>query len=182
MHNRYQAIHIKSRPTTKAHGWESYTQTSDQSQQYNLTGSLIQGRNKITANYQSSRLGVIHSNLLGIRIRPPARQRKNKKQVSGGDQYEKKITYYDIHRMFKRVTSLVLVPGSNRDYNNPALLGRLRYFTPIRSTTRSETPSSGYTRSPDEISTNELCTSSWPETIFQAKTAAARGGDGGGGF
>ncbi|KZT76279.1 hypothetical protein F511_46696 [Dorcoceras hygrometricum] len=27
--------------------------------------------------------------LLGIRIRPPATQRKNKKQVPGGDQYEK---------------------------------------------------------------------------------------------
>ncbi|KZV54681.1 hypothetical protein F511_43704 [Dorcoceras hygrometricum] len=45
--------------------------------------------------------------------------------------------------------------------------------TPIRSTTRSETPSSGYTRSPDEISMNEYSTSSWPETNFPAKTAAA---------
>ncbi|KZV46681.1 hypothetical protein F511_06793 [Dorcoceras hygrometricum] len=61
----------------------------------------------------------------------------------------------------------------------------LRVFTPIRSTTRSETPSSGCTRSPDEISTNGFSTTSWPETIFLAKTAAAaaaRGGDGGGGF
>ncbi|KZV49378.1 CBL-interacting serine/threonine-protein kinase 1 [Dorcoceras hygrometricum] len=45
--------------------------------------------------------------------------------------------------------------------------------TPIRSTTRSETPSSGCTRSPDEISTNGFSTSSWPETNFPAKTATA---------
>ncbi|KZV22341.1 hypothetical protein F511_20438 [Dorcoceras hygrometricum] len=35
-----------------------------------------------------------------------------------------------IHRAFKRVTSLELVPGSNRYYNNPALLGRLRQSGP----------------------------------------------------
>ncbi|KZV15718.1 ubiquitin carboxyl-terminal hydrolase 13-like [Dorcoceras hygrometricum] len=29
MHNRSQELHIKSRPTTKAHGWESYTPTSN---------------------------------------------------------------------------------------------------------------------------------------------------------
>ncbi|KZT76649.1 hypothetical protein F511_46327 [Dorcoceras hygrometricum] len=45
--------------------------------------------------------------------------------------------------------------------------------TPIRSTTRSETPSSDCTKSPDEISTNGFSTSSWPETNFPAKTAAA---------
>ncbi|KZV06826.1 phospho-2-dehydro-3-deoxyheptonate aldolase 2, chloroplastic [Dorcoceras hygrometricum] len=31
--------------------------------------------------------------LLGIRIRPPTRQRKNKKQMPGGDQYEKSDNY-----------------------------------------------------------------------------------------
>ncbi|KZV38916.1 hypothetical protein F511_30480 [Dorcoceras hygrometricum] len=31
--------------------------------------------------------------VLGIRIRPPARQRKNKKQVPGGDQYKKSDNY-----------------------------------------------------------------------------------------
>ncbi|KZV29870.1 hypothetical protein F511_32648 [Dorcoceras hygrometricum] len=51
--------------------------------------------------------------------------------------------------------------------------------TPIRSTTRSETPSSGCTRSPDEISTNGFSTSSWPETNFPAKTAAAAAAHGG---
>ncbi|KZV55046.1 hypothetical protein F511_11814 [Dorcoceras hygrometricum] len=39
---------------------------------------------------------------------------------------------------------------------------------------RCETPSSGCTRSPDEISTNGFSTSSWPETNFPAKTAAAQ--------
>ncbi|KZV47370.1 hypothetical protein F511_24649 [Dorcoceras hygrometricum] len=53
--------------------------------------------------------------------------------------------------------------------------------TPIRSTTRSETPSSHCTRSPDEISTNGFSTSSWPETNFPAKTAAAAAHGGGGG-
>ncbi|KZV55405.1 hypothetical protein F511_06455 [Dorcoceras hygrometricum] len=55
-------------------------------------------------------------------------------------------------------------------YINRGDCGRL---SPIRSTTRSETPSSGCTRSPDEISTNGFSTSSWPETNFPAKTAAA---------
>ncbi|KZV37606.1 hypothetical protein F511_25291 [Dorcoceras hygrometricum] len=64
--------------------------------------------------------------LLGIRIRPPARQRKNKKQ-----------------------------------------------FTPIRSTTRSETPSSGCTRSADEISMNRFSSSNWTETNFRRRSAAA---------
>ncbi|KZV29869.1 hypothetical protein F511_32647 [Dorcoceras hygrometricum] len=54
-------------------------------------------------------------------------------------------------------------------------------FTPIRSTTRSETPSSGCTRSPDEISTNGFSTSSWPKTNFPAKTAAAAAAHGSGG-
>ncbi|KZV06638.1 hypothetical protein F511_45880 [Dorcoceras hygrometricum] len=35
--------------------------------------------------------------LLGIRIRPPARQRKNKKQMPGGDQYEKSDNYSNRH-------------------------------------------------------------------------------------
>ncbi|KZV06863.1 hypothetical protein F511_45655 [Dorcoceras hygrometricum] len=70
-------------------------------------------------------------------------------------------------------TSLALVPGSNRYYKNPALLGRLRQFTPIRSMTRSETPSSGCTRSADEISTNGFSSSNWPETNFRRRSATA---------
>ncbi|KZV35612.1 hypothetical protein F511_30917 [Dorcoceras hygrometricum] len=60
-----------------------------------------------------------------------------------------------------------------------ALTVEIAVVTPIRSTTRSETPSSGCTRSPDEISTNGFSTSSWPETNFPAKTAAHGGGGGG---
>ncbi|KZV18969.1 hypothetical protein F511_26983 [Dorcoceras hygrometricum] len=37
--------------------------------------------------------GPGQSRMLGIRIRPPARQRKNKKQVPGGDQYEESDNY-----------------------------------------------------------------------------------------
>ncbi|KZV52800.1 hypothetical protein F511_32827 [Dorcoceras hygrometricum] len=48
--------------------------------------------------------------------------------------------------------------------------GRL---SPIRSMTRTETPSSGYTRSADEISTNGFSSSSWPETNFRRQRAAA---------
>ncbi|KZV36635.1 Subunit B [Dorcoceras hygrometricum] len=46
---------------------------------------------------------------------------------------------------------------------------------PIRSTTRSETPSSGCTRSADEIGTNEYSSKTRPER-FPAKLAAAAGG------
>ncbi|KZV15829.1 RNA polymerase beta subunit [Dorcoceras hygrometricum] len=91
------------------------------------------------------------NSLLWIRIRPPARQRKNIKQVPGDDQYEKQQFIIVIHRAFKRVSSLALVPGSNR----------------------SETPSSGCTRSSDEISTNGFSSSNWPETIFRRRSAAA---------
>ncbi|KZV17324.1 hypothetical protein F511_03935 [Dorcoceras hygrometricum] len=54
--------------------------------------------------------------------------------------------------------------------------------SPIRSTTRSETPSSGYTRSPDEISTNGFSSSNWPETNFRRRRATAALGGGGGGL
>ncbi|KZV58071.1 hypothetical protein F511_38680 [Dorcoceras hygrometricum] len=49
-------------------------------------------------------------------------------------------------------------------------------FTPIRSTTRSETPSSGCTRSADEISMNGFSSSNWTETIFRRRSAAHGGG------
>ncbi|KZV50081.1 crooked neck-like protein 1 [Dorcoceras hygrometricum] len=66
-----------------------------------------------------------------------------------------------------------------RDFD--ALNSEIQRFTPIRSTTRSETPSSGCTRSADEISTNGFSSSNWPETVFPAKTAAAAAGARGGG-
>ncbi|KZV32677.1 hypothetical protein F511_21224 [Dorcoceras hygrometricum] len=54
--------------------------------------------------------------------------------------------------------------------------------SPIRSTTRNETPSSACTRKTDEISTNGFSSSNWSETIFRRlEAAAALGGGGGGG-
>ncbi|KZV50205.1 hypothetical protein F511_20341 [Dorcoceras hygrometricum] len=53
--------------------------------------------------------------------------------------------------------------------------------TPIRSTTRSETPSSDCTRSPDEISTIGFSTSNWPERNSgdnRRRAATAHGGGG----
>ncbi|KZV55980.1 patatin-like protein 2 [Dorcoceras hygrometricum] len=46
-------------------------------------------------------------------------------------------------------------------------------ISPIRSTTRNETPSSACTRRTDEISTNGFSSSNWPETIFRRRRAAA---------
>ncbi|KZV18360.1 hypothetical protein F511_26340 [Dorcoceras hygrometricum] len=65
--------------------------------------------------------------LLGIRIQPPARQRKNnimKNREAINTMNTKQTTTFI--GCFKRVTSLALVPGSNRCFKNPALLGRLR--------------------------------------------------------
>ncbi|KZV20633.1 hypothetical protein F511_22047 [Dorcoceras hygrometricum] len=53
--------------------------------------------------------------------------------------------------------------------------------TPIRSMTRTETPSSGCTRSTDEFCTNGLFSSSWPETNFRRQRAAAATAHGCGG-
>ncbi|KZT75685.1 hypothetical protein F511_47289 [Dorcoceras hygrometricum] len=62
--------------------------------------------------------------LLGIRIRPPVRQRKNKNyRHREAINTNNSSICIDIHRVFRRVTSLALVPGSNRCFKNPALLG-----------------------------------------------------------
>ncbi|KZV55073.1 hypothetical protein F511_26691 [Dorcoceras hygrometricum] len=112
--------------------------------------------------------------VLGIRIRPPARQRKNNRKEARRRSIRKgRIQNSTFIGCSKLNTLLALVPGSNRYYKNPALLGRLRWFMPIRSTTRSETPSSGCTRSADEISTNGFSSSNWPETDFWRRSAAA---------
>ncbi|KZV39816.1 ABC transporter A family member 1 [Dorcoceras hygrometricum] len=52
--------------------------------------------------------------------------------------------------------------------------------TPIRSTTRFETPSSDCTRSPDEISTIGFSTSNWPEQISGEDRRRRTAGGGGG--
>ncbi|KZV22361.1 hypothetical protein F511_24862 [Dorcoceras hygrometricum] len=67
----------------------------------------------------------------------------------------------------------------------PTLVERMDVILPIRSTTRTETPSSGCTRSTDEFCMNGFSSSSWPKTIFRRRRAAAaaaafeRGGGGG---
>ncbi|KZT76555.1 hypothetical protein F511_46420 [Dorcoceras hygrometricum] len=111
--------------------------------------------------------------MLGIRIRPPARQRKNNRMKAGRRSIRKIKTNYDIHRMFKRLPCwhLFLAPtGITRIRLFSVDYGRL---SPIRSTTRTKTPSSGCTRSADEISTNGFSSSSWPETNFRRQRAAA---------
>ncbi|KZV45845.1 hypothetical protein F511_32526 [Dorcoceras hygrometricum] len=52
----------------------------------------------------------------------------------------------------------------------------------IRSTTGRETPSSAYTRRPDEISADGFSSKDWPEQIPRRETAATRGVHGGGGL
>ncbi|KZV26449.1 Copia-like retrotransposable element [Dorcoceras hygrometricum] len=54
-----------------------------------------------------------------------------------------------------------------------------------RALNRSKTPSSGYTRSADEISTNGFSSSNWPETNFRRRSEAAAAAclrEGGGGL
>ncbi|KZV29246.1 hypothetical protein F511_35914 [Dorcoceras hygrometricum] len=58
----------------------------------------------------------------------------------------------------------------------PALHGRRRLISSIRSTTGRETPSSACTTRPDEIGADGFSSSSWPEQI-----PAKRGGGGGDG-
>ncbi|KZV57208.1 hypothetical protein F511_38048 [Dorcoceras hygrometricum] len=120
--------------------------------------------------------------MLGIRIRPPARQRKNNKQRTGrrsirarwpGSSCALVARWPHTGRPWAAaMLGIRIRPPARQRKNNKQRTdcGRL---SSIRSTTRSETPSSGCTRSPDEISTNGFSTSSWPETNFPAKTAAA---------
>ncbi|KZV44725.1 hypothetical protein F511_37937 [Dorcoceras hygrometricum] len=72
-------------------------------------------------------------------------------------------------------------------FQEPGASRLIAVVTSIRSMTRSETPSSDCTRSPDEISTIGFSSKSWPETYFRRssgggrRTAAARKKRGGGG-
>ncbi|KZV22416.1 hypothetical protein F511_22821 [Dorcoceras hygrometricum] len=79
---------------------------------------------------------------------------RTEKSCPGDDQYDKTIQY-DIHRAFRicyLAGNLCLDPtGIAR---TPALHGRLRYITPIRSTTGDGIPSSACTRRRDEICAN----------------------------
>ncbi|KZV21015.1 glucan endo-1,3-beta-glucosidase 6-like [Dorcoceras hygrometricum] len=57
---------------------------------------------------------------------PPGEAAEEHKTGAGRRSIRKQQFIIVTHRAFKRVTLLALVPGSNRYYNNPALLGRLR--------------------------------------------------------
>ncbi|KZV50588.1 hypothetical protein F511_17175 [Dorcoceras hygrometricum] len=94
------------------------------------------------------------SPLLGIRIRPPVRQRKNKNNRTGRRSIRKiKTTCIDIHRVFQACYLAGTCAWLQPVFQEPGASRYIAVDTPIRSTTRSETPSSDCTRSPDEIST-----------------------------
>ncbi|KZV24734.1 hypothetical protein F511_09208 [Dorcoceras hygrometricum] len=70
-------------------------------------------------------------------------------------------------------------------FQEPGASRLIAVDSPIRSTTRFETPSSDCTRSPDEISTIGFSTSNWPEQISgddRRAAAAALGEEGRGGY
>ncbi|KZV07157.1 hypothetical protein F511_45360 [Dorcoceras hygrometricum] len=93
------------------------------------------------------------SRLLGIRIRPPVKQRKNKNYRTGRRSIRKSIlhstTFIGRLACYLAGTCAWLQPV----FQEPGASRYIAVDTPIRSTTRSETPSSDCTRSPDEIST-----------------------------
>ncbi|KZV21862.1 hypothetical protein F511_09998 [Dorcoceras hygrometricum] len=111
---------------------------------------------------------------------PPGEAAEEHKKRPGDDQYEKQqLQLIVIHRAFKTIPCWHLCLA-------PTCITRTRLFSvdcgrlsPIRSTTRTETPSSGCTRSADEISTNGFSSSSWPETNFRRQRAAAAVAHGG---
>ncbi|KZV35880.1 hypothetical protein F511_36729 [Dorcoceras hygrometricum] len=94
-------------------------------------------------------------------------KRKNNRKGPGGDQYEK---------LQKQTTTFIGCLSGLPCWHlclAPTGISRIRLFSvdcgrlsPIRSTIRSETPSSGCTRSADEISTNGFSSSNCPEIIF----------------
>ncbi|KZV20909.1 hypothetical protein F511_14923 [Dorcoceras hygrometricum] len=67
--------------------------------------------------------------------------------------------------------------------NHNSGLAQWIMISPIRYTTRNETPSSACTRRTDENSTNRFSSSNWPETNFRRRRASATAlGGGGGGY
>ncbi|KZV40083.1 hypothetical protein F511_43015 [Dorcoceras hygrometricum] len=121
------------------------------------------------------RLHMLHDLTQSRHLMTLMESRKNNRKGPGGDQYEK---------LQKQTTTFIGCLSGLPCWHlclAPTGITRIRLFSvdcgrlsPIRSTTRSETPSSGCTRSADEISTNGFSTSNWPETI-------SGGGGGGGG-
>ncbi|KZT76880.1 hypothetical protein F511_46094 [Dorcoceras hygrometricum] len=92
--------------------------------------------------------------LLGIRIRPPVRQRKNKNlENREAINTKKNSTCINIHRVFQACYLAGTCAWLQPVFQEPGAYRLIAVVTSIRSTTRSETPSSDCTRSPDEIST-----------------------------
>ncbi|KZV44367.1 hypothetical protein F511_40070 [Dorcoceras hygrometricum] len=92
--------------------------------------------------------------LLGIRIRPPVRQRKNKYlEYREAINTKNSSTCINIHRVFQACYLAGTCAWLQPVFQEPGASRLIAVDTPIRSTTRSETPSSDCTRSPDEIST-----------------------------
>ncbi|KZV36398.1 hypothetical protein F511_03839 [Dorcoceras hygrometricum] len=124
--------------------------------------------------------------LLGIRIRPSVRQRKNKNYRTGRRSIRRTILYVSAYigclASYLSGTCAWLQPV----FQEPGASRLIAVVTSIRSTTRFETPSSDCTRSPDEISTIGFSTSNWPEQISgddrRRAAAAALGEEGRGGY
>ncbi|KZT76367.1 hypothetical protein F511_46608 [Dorcoceras hygrometricum] len=92
--------------------------------------------------------------LLGIRIRPPVRQRKNKNlENREAINTNNNSTCINIHRVFQACYLAGTCAWLQPVFQEPGASRLIAVVTSIRSTTRSETPSSDCTRSPDEIST-----------------------------
>ncbi|KZV15617.1 hypothetical protein F511_40211 [Dorcoceras hygrometricum] len=92
--------------------------------------------------------------LLGIRIRPPVRQRKNKNlENREAINTKNNSTCISIHRVFQACYLAGTCAWLQPVFQEPGAYRLIAVVTSIRSTTRSKTPSSDCTRSPDEIST-----------------------------
>ncbi|KZT76621.1 hypothetical protein F511_46354 [Dorcoceras hygrometricum] len=92
--------------------------------------------------------------LLWIRIRPPVRQRKNKNlEYREAINTKNSSTCINIHRVFQACYLAGTCAWLQPVFQEPGASRLIAVVTSIRSTTRSEIPSSDCTRSPDEIST-----------------------------
>ncbi|KZV25158.1 hypothetical protein F511_10419 [Dorcoceras hygrometricum] len=124
--------------------------------------------------------------VFGIRIRPSVRQRKNKNlEYREAINTKNNSTCINIHRVFQACYLAGTCAWLQPVFQEPGASRLIAVVTSIRSTTRSETPSSDCTRSPDEISTIGFSTSNWPEQISgddRRRAAAALGEEGRGGY
>ncbi|KZV38102.1 hypothetical protein F511_42518 [Dorcoceras hygrometricum] len=81
------------------------------------------------------------------------------------------------HRARRKLRALVIISATScagQGQRSPPLRGqRAAVDSSIRSTTGRETPSSAYTRRPDEISTDGNSSKSWPEQLRRGAATAA---------